>query len=580
MPPPAATEAEARTRIQAALNTFNLNDSSGLDRVVDFVDAGRTGVPALVEQLKSDQVVRRWAGAYALSNLAETQDIASLRPALADTNATVRTLAAGTLLRLGNEEGLAVLRQAAASEEPMSFSEPPRLLRDYAWSVLTALGKTALLPQEIGPNEISGKHGLAAPLPKPDDLTEIHVVKGQPEITLNIEITGPGATDALVAKWKKGIEDMWSGKIEAKPGFPVKVIANVKRISDDDPPDFDYHLIEVVKVKPGASHRSHVDKLPAKGESTGGEWGEDDSGAVAAHEAGHLLGIDDEYQDTPDGRSVPKPEFVKDNEGDPSIMVQTWSSRDGKPPHSKPRHSQIILNALGFGAKEIAALGPTATPTPTATNIPPTATTRPSTPPLGPTPTPDLKNVRWVFKSFDVTCRDQGSHVVAPSCLQRSSVSGDFLVTPGRISATIASRFAPYPVVTTAFSFDPPQVLSGGATASIPMKGGFSQSDGTSPILSLYGMLELASNCRSACVSLKPLDSKGQPLIAKVDATDNKNQITNIDYLVTVAAGIPETYDRRNPEIILSFHVYDDGNYVYGWAHYTYALFQGPGEPL
>jgi len=374
-PPPAATEAEAQSRIQAALSSFDLADSDTLNRVRDLVEAGRLGIPTVAQELRSPQTVRRWAAIYALGSLAQPQDAAAVRPALADTNATVRALAAGTLLRLGSEEGLAALRQAAASEEVEAFSEPPRLLRDYAQRVLAAFGKTALPPAPLS------RAGLMRPLPAPLEKTDVAVKDGGVVITVNIEVDGDGVTDALIESWRKGIEAMWSGNIAVKPAVSAKVVANIRKLSKDDLPSEGYHYVTVAKVPPGGTHRSSVSKLPAAGESVTGAWADIDSPEVAAHEVGHLLGIDDEYEDTAARGSRAKPEFARDNESDPSIMVQTWSS-GRKRPHAKERHSVAVLKALGFdpakhpeiGATPTAIPTPTRPPTATATRLAPTAT--------------------------------------------------------------------------------------------------------------------------------------------------------------------------------------------------------------
>ena len=55
-----------------------------------------------------------------------------------------------------------------------------------------------------------------------------------------------------------------------------------------------------------------------------GEWWEHLDQAEAAHEFGHMLGLPDEYTDTPDGNSVPVPGFENDIMGNTQGHVTDW----------------------------------------------------------------------------------------------------------------------------------------------------------------------------------------------------------------------------------------------------------------
>ncbi len=418
-PPPAATEAEARARINAALTAFDLTEPRSLNRVEDIVYAGPKGIPQMTQELKSNQLVRRWAAIYALGKTAQAQDVPLLRSALSDANLTVRARAAAALLRLGNEEGLAILRQAAASDEEEAFSAPPQLLQDFARNVLSFYGKSALLPPDPD-SPRGGRTGLMTPPVRPPEDTQIHISDTGVEIDVNIQFMSfNDIPPARIETWRRGIEDMWSNKLKLPNGAPVKVVANIKTLSlnqriagEKEAPNF--HQIYVLDSVSDIGHRSFVKHIPKPGESVGGTWSVWNSPTVVAHEVGHLMGIPDEYMDTPGGRSVPKPEYAEDNANSPSVMVQTWRSRDGKPPDVKSRHMQIILRALpGQAPAVVATPAPTATPKPSATPTPtsrptPTPTARPSTPAPAAGPSswkllePQVEDLKGILRSKDV----------------------------------------------------------------------------------------------------------------------------------------------------------------------------------
>jgi len=62
-----------------------------------------------------------------------------------------------------------------------------------------------------------------------------------------------------------------------------------------------------------------------------------------AHEYGHTLGLDDDYEDSPDGKSVPKDPNRKND-----IMSETWPDENGVLPHPDQQHYDDVLKKHGF----------------------------------------------------------------------------------------------------------------------------------------------------------------------------------------------------------------------------------------
>jgi len=149
--------------------------------------------------------------------------------------------------------------------------------------------------------------------------TTVEIKDCEITVKIYIEIYGEGAKD-FADDVKKGIEDVWNKdpatgkdwKIKCKekdkkcpkedPGCIVKFDAIVKERKATDKPTPGYHQVEIKKVAPGGFHRSSVtwpgNSLPPDGEHQAtGEWDNQDTAEVIAHEAGHLMGLDDQYDE-------------------------------------------------------------------------------------------------------------------------------------------------------------------------------------------------------------------------------------------------------------------------------------------
>ncbi|MDY0014094.1 MAG: RHS repeat-associated core domain-containing protein [Rhodocyclaceae bacterium] len=116
------------------------------------------------------------------------------------------------------------------------------------------------------------------------EYAEVVVNGKQVTVTLPIQYVGPGVTPAVVQKFNTGIVSNWSGSYS---GYNVKV--NVVMPSPSTPQD----KMNVITV-PAGNGRAYVNGV---GGNTG-TWPAARPGWTAAHEAGHLMGLDDKYSDS------------------------------------------------------------------------------------------------------------------------------------------------------------------------------------------------------------------------------------------------------------------------------------------
>lgn len=122
----------------------------------------------------------------------------------------------------------------------------------------------------------------------------------KPEVTttLYIQFYGPNATAANAENVKKGIEKYWNNKTTSDgKTFKVNVVTRVSN-SATPPGTAGYHNVKLSD----AETRSYVSNFgnfkPNEG-TGGGSWetGKPDLESTYAHEAGHLMGIVDQYND-------------------------------------------------------------------------------------------------------------------------------------------------------------------------------------------------------------------------------------------------------------------------------------------
>ena len=90
----------------------------------------------------------------------------------------------------------------------------------------------------------------------------------------------------LVQSWQAGVNTIWNGPMGYRNWKCCRVVFQLE--AELGSGDANYHQVVIVSG-PG---RSNASLGVGSGEGT---WHVDDSPAVAAHEVGHLMGLDDEY---------------------------------------------------------------------------------------------------------------------------------------------------------------------------------------------------------------------------------------------------------------------------------------------
>jgi HEAT repeats len=156
-------------------------------------------------------------------------------------------------------------------------------------------------------------------------------------VTLALEYhnnTGLGAADfqTLIDGWNTAITNMWNGPRGSQPFGCCTVSFRVdSRVGSGTN---GYHQVTV-----GPDDvRSSVAQVGVA--TSSGTWDRFDSGTVIAHEAGHLLGLPDEYHDGPDG--LPIDDNPQPAGNPPSIMASTASNAV-----VLPEHITKVMTALG-----------------------------------------------------------------------------------------------------------------------------------------------------------------------------------------------------------------------------------------
>ncbi len=140
--------------------------------------------------------------------------------------------------------------------------------------------------------------------------------------------------DDLLIKWQEGMTNVWNNKYCTKvytdnSSDIVYTFELLKMESGKECSDYpDYHCISVVSSeKNKRGNLADVTfSLPNSDKNSTGEWTIQTSERAAAHEAGHMMGLADEYHyEYANGEK----KWISDNlkeSGEQSIMAQTWGT--------------------------------------------------------------------------------------------------------------------------------------------------------------------------------------------------------------------------------------------------------------
>ena len=157
------------------------------------------------------------------------------------------------------------------------------------------------------------------------------------EIKITIKIAFSGADNATMDKWKQDIENTWNGYSYGDCKCPVKVSVETKSTQGlcEQNPVPGYHCIDVTadyaKDTAGKTYRGYVKGVSQKGSDSLGWWSSHMNeplpgvqGTIhdAAHEAGHMLGLNDDYN-------------ASNGTYGENIMGRTWGDK------AKPTQTQI-----------------------------------------------------------------------------------------------------------------------------------------------------------------------------------------------------------------------------------------------
>ncbi|MEZ5363658.1 MAG: hypothetical protein R2748_15270 [Bryobacterales bacterium] len=159
-------------------------------------------------------------------------------------------------------------------------------------------------------------------------------------IRTNMEFSGPDATEEYAAAAKKQIEETWSGTAERNgEPYEVKVTVNTKVNTSGEPTE-GYDPI-VVDKSVGRMNQTLFGAGP--GNQTPEAATDEGRPRRIAHEYGHTLGLEDGYEDSPEGGSVKK-DPTKEND----IMAETWPDESGVLPHPHQDHYDEVLKTHGW----------------------------------------------------------------------------------------------------------------------------------------------------------------------------------------------------------------------------------------
>lgn len=300
-------------------------------------ELGITAVPNMLALLNNENVVVRYVAAYGLNgvlsedNLSQAISVSGvskevfvdmLDDGLDDVNLSIQILTAATLLRFGDEDGLGILREAVNSNEFIIYSSPLVPISVFANNVLNELGLVSSSTNDSFEEEQYSNMESLVSSPTELVMPNLTVVKDgilgkKPiDVEIFIEFFGNGATQRLVSSWERAIESNWQALPQFN-GCDVKVSATTTFSGKTTTNRQGYHQIEIKALKPGEFYDSHV-YIPSADTSNHqwvggrGTWGDKNPNNtwIAAHEAGHLMGLRDEYKElprAPDGsrRTVP-----------------------------------------------------------------------------------------------------------------------------------------------------------------------------------------------------------------------------------------------------------------------------------
>ncbi|MGB9708070.1 MAG: Ig-like domain-containing protein [Candidatus Pacearchaeota archaeon] len=157
------------------------------------------------------------------------------------------------------------------------------------------------------------------------------------EIRITIKIAFSGADNATIGKWVNDTESVWNGYTYGNCKCPVKVSVDWKSVQGlcENNPVPGYHCIDVTadyaRDTAGKTYRGYMIGIAEKGKDSRGWWSSHMNEPLpgvqgdihdAAHEAGHMMGLEDDYN-------------ASNGTYGENIMGRTWGNK------AKPTQEQI-----------------------------------------------------------------------------------------------------------------------------------------------------------------------------------------------------------------------------------------------
>ena len=360
--------------VRSIIAEIGVSNPSSLAAANDLLELDADAVPVLLNLLDSPDVLDRWAGMYALNLLAQPEDIPQIVKLLDEPILSIRARVAATLMMLGDARGLPILEEALLSDKMLLFSEPPILLSEYARQVLDDLGAESLGQRPIeGPNiglqqysaaqdnqQRGGAGVLASLAPAAQSDVSVSVSDCIINIELNLQFNGKKASTALAATWAEGIISVWNSELSSY-GCSIDLVVNTKVDQSASPTeDPNYAQIKIIDLPPG--YRGHIAEMGGTGgklvrNEITGTWDYRTNGLLAAHEIGHALGNEDEYEfvkkdgqptDITPNRGLSaeiQADVVGPGDKSPSIMYLVDTDKEGDSSQARVRHVDQILKA-------------------------------------------------------------------------------------------------------------------------------------------------------------------------------------------------------------------------------------------
>ena len=237
---------------------------------------------------------QRFAAVYLAALWAdERADADVLRPLLNDTDERIRAIVAGSLAGLGDAEAVAAVDALSSSTAVMPFSDPPLMVKEF---VRASRERRSALQRRHMPAASPASFFF------PTVEAASSLTSDAETITIKVPIDVIGGSESVVALWHAGIDDAWNhGNNNAAfeiCGRKVVFVPEFRRLPADANASPDSHVIVVEEVRPGQYYIStvwHQTGTSPTDSARTGFWGSDASPTTAAHEFGHLLGLDDEY---------------------------------------------------------------------------------------------------------------------------------------------------------------------------------------------------------------------------------------------------------------------------------------------